>query len=93
MLANSFFRDSESADSSDKGYLRSFRTMHSSHTLREGARPEIVRDNMGHANIDVTQNVYGKSWWEERVDAVTQAVEAVTNAAQNAEKRREKESA
>ena len=44
--------------------------------LREGARPEIVRDNMGHANIDVTQNVYGKSWWEERVDVVTQAVEA-----------------
>jgi len=28
----------------------------------------------------------GKSWWEERVDAVAQAVEAVTNAAQNAEK-------
>jgi hypothetical protein len=30
--------------------------MHSSHRLREGARPEIVRnnmaqDNMGHANI------------------------------------------
>jgi len=23
---------------------------------REGARPEIVRDNMGHVNIDVTQN-------------------------------------
>ena len=41
---------------------------------------------MGHANIDVTQIVYGKSWWEERVDAVTQAIEAVTNAAQNAEK-------
>jgi hypothetical protein len=40
-----------------------------------------VRDILGHANIDVTQNVYGKSWWEERVDAVTQAVEAVTNAA------------
>ncbi len=45
-----------------------------------------MRDNMGHANIDMTQNVCGKSWWEERVDAVTQAVEAVTNAAQNAEK-------
>ncbi len=44
-----------------------FRTMHSSLMLREGARPEVVRDNMGHANIDVTQNVYGKSWWEERV--------------------------
>jgi len=53
--------------------------MHSSHMLREGARPEVVRDNMGHANINVTQNVYGKSWWEERVDAVTQAVEGVTN--------------
>jgi integrase len=40
--------------------------MHSSLMLRQGARPEVVRDNMGHANIDVTQNVYGKSWWEER---------------------------
>ena len=39
-------------------------------TLRYDVRPEIVRDNMGHANIDVTQNVYGKSRWEERVDAV-----------------------
>ena len=37
-----------------------FRTMHSGHMLREGARPEVVRDNMGHANIDVTQTVYGK---------------------------------
>jgi hypothetical protein len=44
--------------------------MHSS-PMREGARPEIVRDNMGHANIDVTRIVYGKSWWEERVDAVS----------------------
>jgi integrase len=65
--------------------FRSFRTMHSSLMLREGARPEVVRDNMGHANIDVTQNVYGKSWWEERVDAVTRAVEAVSVATQNAE--------
>lgn len=63
--------------------FRSFRTMHSSLMLREGTRPEVVRDNMGHANIDVTQNVYGKSWWEERVDAVTRAVEAVATA-QNA---------
>jgi hypothetical protein len=38
----------------------------------------------------VTQNVYGESWWEERVDAVTQAVEAVINAAQNAEKEEKK---
>lgn len=63
--------------------FRSFRTMHSSLMLREGARPEVVRDNMGHANIDVTQNVYGKSWWEERVDAVTRAVDAVSAAANN----------
>lgn len=66
--------------------FRSFRTMHSSLMLREGARPEVVRDNMGHANIDVTQNVYGKSWWEERVEAVTRAVEAVSAATENAEK-------
>ena len=66
--------------------FRSFRTMHSSLMLREGARPEVVRDNMGHANIDVTQNVYGKSWWEERVDAVTRAVEAVSAATENAQK-------
>ena len=39
--------------------------------LREGARPKIVGDILGHANIDVTQYVYGKSWSEERVDAVT----------------------
>jgi len=50
--------------------------MHLSLMLREGARPEVVRDNMGHANIDVTQNVYGKSWWEERVEAVTRAAAA-----------------
>jgi integrase len=61
MLANSFCRDSAPADSSDKSYFRRFRTMHASPMLREDARPEIVRDNMGHANIDVTQIVYGKS--------------------------------
>lgn len=33
--------------------------MHSSLMLRTGARPEVTRDNMGHANVDVTQNVYG----------------------------------
>jgi integrase len=65
--------------------------MHSSLMLREGARPEVVRDNMGHANIDVTQNVYGKSWWEERVDAVTRAVAAVTTAARDAEKETKKD--
>lgn len=57
--------------------FRSFRTMHSSLMLRTGARPEVARDNIGHANIDVTQNVYGRSWWEERVEAVTRTNDAV----------------
>jgi integrase len=57
--------------------FRSFRTMHSSLMLRTGARPEVTRDNMGHANIDVAQNVYGRSWWEERVQAVTRTIDAV----------------
>jgi hypothetical protein len=60
--------------------------MQSSCRLDERARPEIVRNILGHVDIRMTQNVYGKSWWEERVDAVTQAVEPVTNAAQNAER-------
>jgi len=59
--------------------------------LREGARPEVVRDNMGHANIDVTQNVYGKNWRGERVDAPTRALEAVIKAAQKGRESREKE--
>lgn len=29
--------------------------------MREGARLEVVWDILGHTNIDVTQNVYGKS--------------------------------
>ena len=62
--------------------------MHSSHMLREGARPEVVRDILGHANIDVTQmftaRAGGKNGW------MRSAVEAVTNAAQNAEKEEKK---
>jgi integrase len=38
-----------------------------------GVRPEVTRDNMGHANVDVTQNVYNRTWWEERVEAVSMA--------------------
>src|SRR5260370_21283031 len=90
MLANSFCRDSGSADSSDKGYFRSFRTLHSSHRLREGARPEVVRDILGQANIDVSHVVYCKSWWEARGDAGTQAVEAVTKAAPKRAKQEKK---
>jgi hypothetical protein len=42
-----------------------------------GSRPEVIRDNMGHATIDVTQNVYGKSWWDSRVEAVSKAAAAI----------------
>ena len=35
--------------------------MHSGHMLRESTWPEIVLDILGHANIDVTQNIYRKS--------------------------------
>ena len=45
--------------------------MQFSHMLHEDAMAEVMRDNMGHANIDVTQNVYGKSRWEEQLDALT----------------------
>jgi integrase len=57
--------------------FRSFRTMHSSLMSSIGVRPEVTRDNMGHATIDVTQNVYNKTWWEERVEAVSMAAATV----------------
>jgi integrase len=47
--------------------FRSFRTMHSSLMSSIGIRPEVTRDNMGHANIDVTQNVYNRRWWEKEL--------------------------
>lgn len=31
----------------------------------------------GTRHIDATQNVYGRSWWEERVEAVTRTIDAV----------------
>ncbi|MGA9667758.1 MAG: tyrosine-type recombinase/integrase [Terracidiphilus sp.] len=57
--------------------FRSFRTMHSSLMSSVGVRPEVTRDNMGHATIDVTQNVYNKTWWEERAAAVSLAAASV----------------
>lgn len=59
--------------------FRSFRTMHASLMRRMGGRLEVARDNMGHAGGtgSITLDVYSKSWWEERVDAVTRVVEAV----------------
>jgi integrase len=57
--------------------FRSFRTMHSSLMSSIGVRPEVTRDNMGHANVDVTQNVYNRTWWEERVEAVSMAAATV----------------
>jgi integrase len=57
--------------------FRSFRTMHSSLMSSVAVRPEVTRDNMGHATVDVTQNVYNKTWWEERVEAVSMAAASV----------------
>ena len=57
--------------------FRSFRTMHASLMSKGGARPETIRDNMGHSEISLTQNIYIKTWWDERVDAVTATVDSV----------------
>jgi integrase len=59
--------------------FRSFRTMHASLMRRFGARLEVARDNMGHAGNtgSITLDVYSKTWWDERVEAVTRVVEAV----------------
>ena len=57
--------------------FRSFRTMHASLMRRTGARAEVTRDNMGHSETGTTLNVYSETWWDERVDAVSRAVEAV----------------
>jgi hypothetical protein len=57
--------------------FRSFQTMHASLMSSVGVRPEVTRDNMGHATIDVTQNVCSKTWWEERAEAVSLAVASV----------------
>ncbi len=59
--------------------FRSFRTMHASLMRRMGGRIEVARDNMGHSGNtgSITLDVYSKTWWEERVDAVTRVVEAV----------------
>lgn len=59
--------------------FRSFRTMHASLMRRYGARFEVARDNMGHAggSGSITVDVYSKTWWDERVDAVSRVVEAV----------------
>jgi integrase len=57
--------------------FRSFRTMHSSLMSSVGVRPEVTRDNMGYSTVDVTQNVYNRTWWEERVEAVSLAAASV----------------
>jgi integrase len=59
--------------------FRSFRMMHASLMRRFGARVEIARDNMGHAGSSgsITLDIYSKTWWNERVEAVNSIVEAV----------------
>jgi integrase len=46
------------------------RHLHSSLSMRTGASPEVTRDNMGHSTVDVTQNIYTGTWWEQRAEAV-----------------------
>jgi integrase len=59
--------------------FRSFRMMHGSMMRRVGGRLVVARDSMGHAGStgSITLDVYSKTWWDERVDAVTRVVEAV----------------
>jgi len=58
------------ADSSDKAIVGASAPCISAICCAK-AEGQGVRDILGYANIDVTQNVYGKGWWKERVDAVT----------------------
>lgn len=46
---------------------------------RFGARFEVERDNMRHAGTsgNITLDVYSKTTWKERVEAVSRVVEAV----------------
>jgi integrase len=46
------------------------RHLHSSLSMRTGASPEVTRDNMGHSTVDVTQNIYTGTWWEQRKSAI-----------------------
>ena len=46
------------------------RHLHSSLSMRTGASPEVTRDNMGHSTVDVTQNIYTGTWWEQRKAAI-----------------------
>ena len=39
-------------------------------SMKTGASPEVTRDNMGHSTVDVTQNIYTGTWWEQRAEAV-----------------------
>jgi hypothetical protein len=56
--------------------FRSFRTMHSSLMSGVASGPRLTSDNMGHATVDVTQNVYNQTW-EERAEAVSLAAASV----------------
>lgn len=69
--------------------FRSFRTMHASLMRRFGARLEVARDNMGHVGStgSITLDVYSKTWWDERVEAVTRIVEAVLTEPEEERKR------
>jgi integrase len=60
--------------------FRSFRTMHASLMRRAGARAEIARDNMGHSETSMVLDGYSRTWWDERVNAVSRVVAEVFSA-------------
>lgn len=64
--------------------------MHAGLMRRFGARLEVARDNMGHAGSSgsITLDVYSKTWWNERVEAVSRVVEAVFAEPDEEEKKR-----
>jgi hypothetical protein len=56
---------SDPADSSDKAIVGAPAPCISRHSAARRRKAEGVRDNLGHTNIEVTQNLYGKSRWQE----------------------------
>ncbi|WP_109488934.1 tyrosine-type recombinase/integrase [Occallatibacter savannae] len=69
--------------------FRSFRTMHASLMRRTGARPEVARDNMGHSEIPMTLEGYSRTWWDERMSAVSAVVDMVMNPNNNEHQQKE----
>jgi hypothetical protein len=89
MLANSIFRDSDSSTSGDKGIFGAFAPAFRLYVAR-GSKAGGWAGQHGSREYRRDPECLRQERWEERLDAVTQAVEEVTNAAQTCRERREK---